>query len=139
METNWLGGVVGGGLIGLSAVILLLFNGRIAGISGIAGSMLFNNSLNERLWRLMFVVGLLIGAGIYVAIYGELNIHLQASRPLLVVSGLLVGIGTHLGSGCTSGHGVCGIARRSPRSITATLIFISIAMLTVFIKQKLGL
>lgn len=139
METNWLGGVVGGGLIGLSAVILLLFNGRIAGISGIAGSMLFNNSLNERLWRLMFVVGLLIGAGIYVAIYGELNIHLQASRPLLVVSGLLVGIGTHLGSGCTSGHGVCGIARRSPRSITATLIFISIAMLTVFIKQKFGL
>lgn len=139
METNWLGGVAGGGLIGLSAVILLLFNGRIAGISGIVGSILINKSLNERLWRMMFIIGLLIGAGIYVAIHGELNIHMQASRSMLIISGLLVGMGTNIGSGCTSGHGVCGIARRSQRSITATLVFISIAILTVFVKQKLSL
>ncbi len=139
METNWLGGIAGGALIGLSAVLMLLFNGRITGVSGIVGSLLINQPLNERLWRAMFIIGLLFGAGIYIAIHGELNIHMQASRSLLILSGILVGIGTNLGSGCTSGHGVCGIARRSQRSITATLIFISIAMLTVFIKQKLGL
>lgn len=139
METNWIGGIVGGALIGLSAALMLLFNGRITGISGIVGSILINKSLNERLWRLMFIVGLLLGAGIYIAIYGELEIHMQASRSLLILAGLLVGIGTNLGSGCTSGHGVCGIARLSKRSITATLVFIGVAMLTVFIKQKYGL
>lgn len=139
METNWLGGIFGGALIGLSAVLMLLFNGRITGISSIVGSLLINKSMNERLWRLLFIIGLLLGAGIYINIYGELNIHMQASRSLLIISGLLVGVGTNLGSGCTSGHGVCGIARLSKRSITATLIFISVAMLTVLIKQRLGL
>jgi len=139
MEANWFGGIFGGALIGLSAVLMLLFNGRITGISSIVGSLLVNKPSNEQLWRLMFIIGLLLGAGIYIAIYGELNIHMQASRSLLIISGLLVGVGTNLGSGCTSGHGVCGIARLSKRSITATLIFISVAMLTVFIKQRLGL
>ncbi|MBL1143201.1 MAG: YeeE/YedE family protein [Proteobacteria bacterium] len=139
METNWLGGIFGGALIGLSAVLMLLFNGRITGISGIVGSLLVNQSFSERLWRALFILGLLIGAAIYITIHGELELHLQASRSLLILSGLLVGIGTNLGSGCTSGHGVCGIARLSKRSITATLIFIGVAMLTVFIKQKLGL
>lgn len=139
MEINWLGGIAGGVLIGLSATLMLLFNGRITGISGIVGSLMINKSINERLWRMMFIIGLLLGAGLYIAFNGELNLHMQASRTMLVFSGLLVGIGTNLGSGCTSGHGVCGIARLSKRSITATLIFISVAMLTVFIKQKFGL
>ncbi len=138
METNWIGGVVGGVLIGVSAVLMLLFNGRITGISGIVGDLLVNRSFKDGLWRVMFVVGLLIGAGIYIAISGELQIQMQASRSMLIVAGLLVGAGTRLGSGCTSGHGVCGIARRSKRSITATLIFMVMAMLTVYTKQVLG-
>ncbi len=138
METNWIGGVVGGGLIGVSAVIMLLFNGRITGISGIVGDLLVNRTFKDGLWRVMFVVGLLVGAGIYIAISGELQIQMQASRSMLIVAGLLVGVGTRLGSGCTSGHGVCGIARRSKRSITATLIFMAMAMLTVYTKQVLG-
>ncbi len=138
METNWIGGVVGGGLIGISAVLLLLFNGRIAGISGIVGSLLVNKLSKDSLWRILFVIGLLIGAGIYIAIQGELQIQMQASRSILVVAGLLVGIGTSIGSGCTSGHGVCGIARRSQRSITATLVFMTVAVLTVYTKHVLG-
>ena len=139
MDTNWLGGVIGGGLIGVSAVLLLLFNGRIAGISGIIGSLVVNRPSSDELWRIIFIVGLLIGAGIYLVVLGELQIKMQASRPMLIVAGLLVGFGTRFGSGCTSGHGVCGIARCSKRSITATLVFMGIAMLTVFIRQVLGL
>lgn len=139
MEPNWLGGVIGGGLIGTSAVLLLLFNGRITGISGIVGSLVVNRPSSDGLWRMMFVIGLLIGAGIYLVVDGELQIQMQASRPMLILAGLLVGFGSSLGSGCTSGHGVCGIARCSKRSITATLVFIGIAMLTVFTKRVLGL
>ena len=138
MEINWLGGVIGGGLIGISAVLLLLFNGRIAGISGIVGSLLVHKPSKDNLWQMLFIIGLLVGAGIYVAIESELQIQMQASRSMLIVAGLLVGIGTRLGSGCTSGHGVCGIARRSQRSITATCVFMIVAALTVFIKQELG-
>jgi uncharacterized membrane protein YedE/YeeE len=139
METNWLGGVIGGGLIGLSAVLLLLFNGQITGISGIVGSLVVTRPSYDSLWRMTFIIGLLIGAGMYVVAQGELPIQVQASRPMLIVAGLLVGFGTRFGSGCTSGHGVCGIARRSKRSIIATLVFISVAMLTVYVKRLLGL
>jgi uncharacterized membrane protein YedE/YeeE len=139
MEINYLGGIVGGLLIGLSAVLLMLFNGRIAGISGMVGSLIFNKPSKDNLWQLMFVIGLLIGAVIYMLVTDGLQVQLQASRPLLIIAGLLVGVGTRLGSGCTSGHGVCGIARRSKRSITATLVFIVAAMLTVFLKQEFGL
>ncbi|GJM05444.1 MAG: membrane protein [marine bacterium B5-7] len=139
METNWLGGVVGGGLIGLSAVLLLLFNGRIAGISGIVGTLLVTKLSYDGLWRIMFVIGLLIGSGIYLVVQGDLPIQMQANRAMLIVAGLLVGLGTRIGSGCTSGHGVCGIARHSKRSITATLVFMIVAMLTVYIKRAVGL
>lgn len=139
MEPNWLGGVLGGGLIGFSAVILLLFNGRITGISGIVGTLFLSRLTYDGLWRMMFVIGLVVGAGIYLVTQGELPIQMQANRAVLIVAGLLVGLGTRLGSGCTSGHGVCGIARRSQRSITATLVFISVAMLTVYIKRVIGL
>ncbi len=139
METNWLGGVIGGGLIGLSAVLLLLFNGRITGVSGIVGSLLTSKLSYDGLWRIMFVIGILFGAGIYLVVQGELPIQMQTNRSMLIVAGLLVGLGTRLGSGCTSGHGVCGIARRSKRSITATLVFIGVAMLTVYITRAIGL
>ena len=139
MEPNFSGGVIGGGLIGLSAVLLLLFNGRIAGISGIVGTLLVSKLSYDGLWRIMFVIGLLFGAGIYLVVQGDLPIQMQANRSMLIVAGLLVGLGTRLGSGCTSGHGVCGIARRSKRSITATLVFIGVAMLTVFITRAIGL
>jgi len=139
METIWIGGVVGGGLIGLSAVLLLLFNGRITGVSGIVGALLLHKLSHDGLWRIMFVIGLLCGAGIYLVVQGDLPMQMQTSRSMLIVAGLLVGFGTRLGSGCTSGHGVCGIARRSKRSITATLVFIGVAMLTVYTTRAIGL
>jgi uncharacterized protein len=128
-------GLVGGLLIGLAAALLLLLNGRISGISGIVGGLLAPKS-SDAGWRVVFVVGLLLGAFIYMlATGGTIPVTMQASLPVLVVAGLLVGFGTHLGSGCTSGHGVCGIARLSKRSIVATSVFFGVAMLTVFLTR----
>lgn len=126
-------GLLGGLLIGLAVVLLLFFNGRISGISGILGTLLIPRSL-EYGARAMFVVGLVAGAFVYMLATGETGlVEMEASVPVLVVAGLLVGFGTRLGSGCTSGHGLCGIARLSARSITATLVFMGVAMLTVFL------
>ena len=126
-------GLIGGLLIGLAAALLLLLNGRISGISGIVGGMLATKS-SEVGWRVVFVVGLLLGAFIYMlATGGAIPVRMQASVPVLVVAGLLVGFGTRLGSGCTSGHGLCGIARLSRRSIVASAVFFGVAMLTVFL------
>jgi hypothetical protein len=134
-EPNIFGGLIGGALIGLAAVLLLALNGRIAGVSGILGGLITSISRGERFWRLAFVFGLIAGAGLYVLARGGLPLELQASNPTLLVAGLLVGVGTRLGSGCTSGHGVCGLARRSPRSLVATMIFIVTAALTVFLAR----
>ena len=126
-------GLVGGLLIGLSAALLLLLNGRISGISGIVGGLLAPKNSDAR-WRAVFVAGLLLGAfGYELAMGGAIPIRMQASLPVLVVAGLLVGFGTRLGSGCTSGHGLCGIARLSKRSIVASAVFFGVAMLTVFV------
>ncbi len=126
-------GLVGGLLIGLSTVLLILFNGRIAGISGIVGGLLARKG-SEIGWRAVFVVGLLLGAFVYLlATGGALPVNIQASLPVMVAAGLLVGFGTRLGSGCTSGHGVSGIARFSKRSIVATLVFFVTAIITVFL------
>jgi uncharacterized membrane protein YedE/YeeE len=128
-------GLVGGLLIGLAAALLLLLNGRISGISGIVGGLLAPKS-SDAGWRVVFVVGLLLGAFIYMlATGGAIPVTMQASVPVLVAAGLLVGFGTRLGSGCTSGHGVCGIARLSKRSIVATSVFFGVAMLTVFLTR----
>jgi uncharacterized membrane protein YedE/YeeE len=125
-------GFVGGALIGLAAALLLLLNGRLSGISGIVGGLLAPKS-SDLGWRVAFVAGLLVGALAYLLATGDaLLLELQASLPVLVVAGLLVGFGTSLGSGCTSGHGICGIARLSKRSIIATSMFFVVAMLTVF-------
>ncbi len=124
-------------MIGLSALLMLAFNGRIAGISGIVGN-LFHVRGADRLWRLVFVVGLLGGAALY-GLFSEagLNLHLETSTPLMLTAGFIVGLGTRLARGCTSGHGVCGIGRMTPRSIAATAIFMGVAGLTVFISRHL--
>ncbi len=125
-------GLVGGLLIGLAVVLLLLLNGRLAGISGIVGGLLAPKG-TERGWRAAFIVGLVLGASAYVLATGGLSVSVQASLPVLVAAGLLVGFGTRLGSGCTSGHGLCGMARLSKRSIAATSVFFGVAILTVFL------
>ncbi len=124
--------LVGGMLIGLSGAALLLFNGKIAGISGILGGML-SPIKHDTLWRLLFVTGLLSG-GLLVHWSSPQAFVIAISRSpgALVLAGLLVGFGTRLGNGCTSGHGICGISRLSPRSITATLTFIVTGVITVF-------
>ena len=126
-------GLIGGLLIGFAAALLLLLNGRISGISGIVGGLLSPKS-GDAGWRVVFVAGLLLGAFIYMLATGSaIPVMMQASLPIIVVAGLLVGFGTRLGSGCTSGHGVCGIARLSRRSIVATSVFMGVAILTVFL------
>ena len=126
-------GLIGGLLIGLAATLLLLLNGRLSGISGIVGGLLVSKS-SDAGWRLAFVAGLLVGALAYMlATGGALLLEMQAPLPVLVAAGLLVGFGTRLGSGCTSGHGICGIARLSRRSIVATSVFFVVAILTVFL------
>ncbi len=130
-------GVIGGILIGLAATLLLAASGRIAGISGIAGGLLARVP-GDSVWRLLFLLGLVIGAGIYQLVtHAPLDVRIDVSSPLLIAAGFLVGFGTRLGSGCTSGHGVCGIARFSVRSIVATLIFIGVAMATSFVLRHL--
>lgn len=132
-EPNLIGGLVGGGLIGCAAVLLLLINGRIAGVSGIVGSLVTGGVAGDRLWRIAFVLGLMAGAGLYALVAGGLELEFQTHAPGTVIAGLLVGVGTQLGSGCTSGHGVCGIARLSKRSIWATATFIGVGGLTVYL------
>ena len=123
----------GGILIGLSVVLLLLTNGRIAGVSGVLGGLLVPK-LQEAWWRLAFIVGLIVAPLLYAAVAGAVRpIEVTSSTALLVAGGLLVGFGARLGSGCTSGHGVAGIARLSPRSLAATSVFLAAGMATVFV------
>ena len=137
MFTPW-SGLAGGMLIGCAAVLLLLANGRIAGISGIVGGLIMRTG-GDVAWRLLFVVGLWWGAVVYWLVRGELfDVSVTASPGAMIVAGLLVGFGTRLSGGCTSGHGVCGIARLSSRSITATLIFMGTAIVTVFIARHVA-
>ena len=138
IESNLAPALLGGALIGLSAVLLLWLNGRIAGISGILYG-LFTRQSDERNWRLLFVVGLVLGGVIYqVVTNAPLATRTGFSLPILIVAGLLVGIGSRLGSGCTSGHGVCGISRLSQRSVLATITFITTAIITVTVVRLIS-
>ncbi|OQP85804.1 hypothetical protein BTR14_13545 [Rhizobium rhizosphaerae] len=125
----------GGLLIGLSAALYLLLNGRIAGISGLAASAFGWSGGGPRTAAIAFLAGLVGGAAFAQAFIRPAEMVLTGSPALLILSGLLVGYGTRLGSGCTSGHGVCGLARLSPRSIASTLIFMGTAMATVLITR----
>lgn len=129
--------VIGGVMIGTSAALLLLLNGRIAGISGILGGILAPPS-RETGWRLAFLAGLVLAPLVYTGLIGSLPpVSVDTTYPLLAFAGLLVGFGARLGAGCTSGHGVCGIGRGSPRSLVATGIFMAVAIATVFVTRHL--
>ena len=128
--------LIGGLIIGFSVILYLYTTGKLAGISGIFANTITNS--NNRFANFLFLLGLIIGPSIYLLI-NNANFEITKSIPLIIVGGFLVGFGTKLGSGCTSGHGVCGISRLSVRSIVATFIFVMIAMITVFILQKIGI
>jgi len=129
---------VGGVLIGVSAVLLMAFSGRIAGISGILGGLLPPKPADDRSWRLAFVAGLLAAPALLFLITGDRHIGAPLVSPaMLVAAGLLVGIGTALGSGCTSGHGICGVSRLSLRSIAAVATFMAAGILTVFLTRHI--
>jgi hypothetical protein len=136
-EANIIGGLLGGALIGSAAALLLAVHGRIAGISGILGGLITSRERSERSWRLAFLVGLITGPALYRLFYGALPLQLETDVPTLLAAGLLVGFGTRLGSGCTSGHGVCGLARLSPRSLMATITFMSLGIATVYFTKSL--
>lgn len=126
--------LIGGLLIGLSAAILILFNGKVAGISGILSGVIFSVK-NERRWRLVFLLGLLASPFLYSLFATLPPLEISENVAKIALAGLLVGFGTRLGSGCTSGHGVCGIARLSLRSVVATLIFMVAAIVTVYLTK----
>jgi uncharacterized membrane protein YedE/YeeE len=128
--------LAGGLLIGLAAALLLLFNGRIAGISGILGGLL-QPAKGDSVWRIAFVLGLVIAPLAWQIGAALPAIHIDSDYPVLIIAGLIVGISTRYGSGCTSGHGVCGISRLSPRSLIATLAFMASGFVTVFFIRHL--
>lgn len=133
--TPW-ASLAGGVLIGVATAMFLLFNGRIAGISGILGGLL-RPVAGDIGWRMAFVWGLLVAPLVYGLAAPLPTVHIDANMATLVVAGLLVGVGTRYGSGCTSGHGVCGLSQLSPRSMVATASFMLAGFVTVFIVRHL--
>lgn len=141
MTIDWLhftpwSALAGGILLGLATGLFVLANGRIAGISGLLGSLL-NPKASGRLDSLLFVAGLLLAPWLWQAFAALPAIEMQAGVPGLLLAGLLVGFGARLGSGCTSGHGICGLSRLSPRSLIATLCFMGTGFATVFVVRHL--
>ena len=129
-------GAIGGFIIGASAVVLLLFKGRVAGLSGIIFGV-FSKNLSEMRWRLFFLLGMALGPFITAPFGFDLPKELDFSWPVIVIAAFLVGFGTNMGGGCTSGHGICGVGRFAPRSIWATLFFMLSAMITVIVVKSL--
>lgn len=147
MQIDWihfsaLHGLAGGAIIGLASLLLMLLAGRIAGVSGILGGLLggllADTSKAETLWRLAFVLGLLYAPLLYREWEMAGPIHVEAGRGTLIAAGLLVGFGTRLAGGCTSGHGVCGLARLSPRSLAAVTAFMAAGFVTVAVVRALA-
>jgi len=135
----YIGPIIGGGLIGLAASALMLFNGRIAGVSGIFAGLLRRPQAGDVNWRLWFVLGLIVGgSAMFLVMPGLFATNLQRSLHAVAIGGVLVGFGARLGSGCTSGHGVCGIARLGPRSLAATLTFIASGALVTLLVNRLA-
>lgn len=129
--TPW-AALAGGVLLGLASALFVLLNGRILGISGIVGGLLRPRS-GDMGWRLAFVLGMLVAPGLYWLVVGPTQPRIDANWGMVVIAGLLVGVGTRYGSGCTSGHGLCGLSRMSPRSLVATLAFMGAGFVTVFL------
>jgi len=134
---TFLPALLGGTLIGIAATLLLWLNGRLAGISGILWRSFFAQR-GDVLWRVLFLVGVVGGAGLFYAMHGDAPLARESFPAwLLMLAGFLVGYGTSLGNGCTSGHGVCGLGRLSLRSLVATLIFLFTAIVTTFVVRHL--
>ena len=133
--TPW-SSLAGGVLIGLAAAMLLLVSGKIAGISGIAGGLL-RPVRGDVGWRIAFLLGLVVAPLAFALIAPLPAVQVEAGYPTLIVAGLLVGVGTRYGAGCTSGHGICGLSRRSPRSLVATAAFMAAGFATVYIIRHL--
>ncbi len=129
--TPW-AALAGGVLLGLASALFVLLNGRILGISGIVGGLLRPRA-GDMGWRLAFVLGMMVAPGLYWLVVGPTQPRIDATWGMVVMAGLLVGVGTRYGSGCTSGHGVCGLSRMSPRSLVATLAFMGAGFVTVFL------
>lgn len=141
MTIDWtnftpLNSFAGGLLIGLASAMFILFNGRIAGISGVLGGLLRPAS-GDVGWRIAFLLGLIVAPFVFARFDTLPDVQADASSGLLVVAGLMVGVGTRYGSGCTSGHGVCGLSRRSPRSLVATAAFMFAGFVTVYVMRHL--
>ena len=129
--------LVGGIVIGIAALVLLRFYKRIAGISGIFGG-LFPFNTGETLWRLVFLAGLMTGGVVLSFLHSDaVDFKLTYSNPALILAGLLVGVGSRMGNGCTSGHGICGLGRLAPRSMAAVLTFMVTGILTAVVVQQL--
>lgn len=133
--TPWMS-LTGGVMIGIAAALFLVFNGRIAGISGIVGGLLKPAS-GDIAWRVAFVAGVVLSPLVFSIAAPLPAVTIEASTPVLILAGLLVGIGTRYGAGCTSGHGVCGLSRRSPRSLVATVAFMFAGFVTVYVVRHL--
>ena len=133
--TPW-SALIGGMLIGLAAAMFALLNGRVAGISGVLGGLL-KPMRGDVGWRVAFISGLVVAPLVYGLFATLPAVQIDASYVALVVAGLLVGVGTRYGSGCTSGHGVCGLSRLSPRALVATLTFMGAGFVTVFVLRHL--
>lgn len=138
MSQDWINALLGGVLIGTAVSLMLLWNGRVTGISGIINGAL-SPVKGDTLWRVLFIGGLFLGG----LVMGQLNPQVFANTInsevwITIVAGLLVGFGTIMGSGCTSGHGVCGISRMSPRSLVATIVFMAAGIAAVYVFRKLG-
>ena len=131
--TPW-SALIGGVIIGVAAAILALGNGRVAGISGIVGALL-RPTFPDVTWRVAFIAGLLVAPVSYAVFHTLPAVTIDAGYPSLVIAGLLVGLGTRYAAGCTSGHGVCGLSRLSPRSIVATVAFMAAGFVTVYLMR----
>ena len=139
MDAEWVWrGLAGGGLIGLSASVLWILNGHVAGISGIVNTLVESKVRSERSWRAVFVAGLVLGGVLASVWFSDGLGAAMPSWPTAAAAGVLVGVGTRLANGCTSGHGVCGLSRFSGRSLAATLTFIGTGALTVFLLRTFG-
>lgn len=135
---SWTRAAIGGGMIGLAAALMIVFNGRIAGISGVLGGLVLDRAGAETPWRTLFLAGLILGALLISLLRPDLaETTMQTGWAGMIAAGLVVGYGTRMGSGCTSGHGVCGIARLSRRSLVATGSFMAAGFLTVFVLRHL--
>ncbi len=135
--TPW-SAAIGGLLIGLAVTLLLIFNGRIAGISGILAGVL-KPIKDDTAWKIAFVLGIIVAPLLFTFFAYSPEVKITTSIPVLIVAGLFVGFGTRLGGGCTSGHGICGMARFSRRSIVAVFIFMAVAFITVALSNLYGL